>query len=90
MREINYQVFDEKSGLPIESLSDGSVREFAMRQDKSCSEIFNEMKDAVKKEGIKYMIARGSDKIKVVGKNSMSACQPTYYDDYDKALESLK
>jgi len=90
MKEISYQIFDEVSGLPIESLSNECIREFAQRFNKSNSGIFNEMKAELKKEGIKYMIPGGTKKIKVVFKRSMSACNPTYFDDYQDALNFIK
>lgn len=90
MHEINYQIFDKVSGLPIESLTDGMIREFAMKDNKSCSQVFNEYKEALEKIGVKYMIPGGTKTIKVVVNGSMSACMPTYFDDYEDALAFIK
>ena len=56
MKEISYQIFDKISGLPIETLTDGMIREFAFKFDKSCSEIYHEYKKLIEETGIKYII----------------------------------
>lgn len=95
MQELNYQLFDKASGLPIETLSDGCIREFAQRFDKSCSEMYNEMREAVDKAGVRYMIPgayiEGTDlKIKCVVKGAMSACAPEYFEKYKDAVKFIK
>jgi len=89
MTEISYQVFDEVSGLPIRTLSDGFIREMAQRQNKSCSEIFNEVKEEVSKAKIEYFVKRDSSEIMVVVGEGRLKCQGEYYDDYSDAFNSL-
>ena len=90
MTEISYQLFDKVSRLPIRSLTDGFVREMAKIQNKSCSDIFNEVKSEVKKAKIEYFIKRNSSKIVVIAGGSRFACQGEYFDNYNEALKKIE
>lgn len=95
MKEINYQIFDEESGLPIETLTDSMIREFAGLDGCTNEEMYNKYKTLIKRNGVKYMIPGanipGTElKINCVPKGAMSACAPEYFDVYEDALAFIK
>lgn len=89
MNEINYQVFDEVSGIGFESYSDKFVKEEAARSNKTCSEVFDELKESILKEGVKYFIAEDSNKIKPMLKPLMVTALGEYYDTFEDAVNAL-
>ena len=79
-----------KVGFSIRTLSDGFIREMAQRQNKSCSEIFNEVKAAVNKAKVEYFVKRDCKDIMVVLDSSRFKCQGKYFDKYSDALKAIK
>jgi len=48
MNEINYQVFDQDTGVPIKKYTDEKVRELAQKEGRSVSEVFEEISSGAK------------------------------------------
>jgi len=93
MKEINYQVFDKVSGLPVEDLSDKMVRDFASSFGRSCSSMFNEFKENLDKQGILYLVILENKKVKVIPKcniSSYKAEKVVSFEDYQDALNFVE
>ena len=92
--EIDYGLYDKVSDLQIESLTDGAVREFADRRNKTYPEMHNIFKKELDEVGVRYMIPGsylgGNLEIKCVVKGSLSACGPEYFDTYKEAQTFLE
>jgi hypothetical protein len=84
--EINYQIFDETSGLPIYSLTDKFIRDMAYRQDKPLSEVFNNVRKQVLLGKIQYFVSYDKKVLRAIAGEGLFKCQGTYFLNYQDAL----
>ena len=89
MKEINYQIFDPESGLPIESLTDEFIRETAQRDDSSLSETFTKTKTELENTGASYFLSKDKNKIFAISKGIRLSSLGEYFDEYSDAVNAL-
>jgi len=89
MKEINYQIFDEVSGLPFETLTDKFVKKIAFESKLPVSEVYKAIKEDVKNTKIKYFIKKDDIKIIPMPENSFKKTQGKYFSTYIEAKEFL-
>ncbi len=89
MQEINYQIFDDKSGLPIYTLTDKFIRDMAERKNKSLSETFNMVKEKVQTGKIQYFVSFDNKVLRAIAGEGLFKCQGSYFEDYNEALEKF-
>ena len=90
MKSKTYQIFDEKSGLPIVDLNDTYIRKEALRVGGSCREVCEDLENELVEEGVRYMIVLGEECVKPISMGYLHTSLVNYYDDYENAKESLK
>ena len=86
---VKYPIRDKVSGLAIYGMSDAFIEEMAIRQNKSCLEIVEEINKQISKEGLRYFIPRDKKEIIVIGKYGGFKCQGNYFDNYKEALKRI-
>ena len=89
MKEINYQIFDGKSRLPIRFLEDKDIRNIASRENKTNSEVFTRLKKEVKEIGITYFIPITENKIEVIPNMVLLDEYGYSYIEYEDAVNKL-
>lgn len=89
MTEINYGIFDDISNLPIKTLDNKYIRNYADSKNISYSEAHKELKDEIYKKGIKYFIPNDKEKIQALPIDAVVKCLGTYFERYEDAVNEL-
>lgn len=85
MKEISYQVFDNESKLPFHSLTDSFIRTTAERKNRSCSEIFDEIKEVINNSDIEYFVSYNKKEIIPISTSARFKCPGQYFKIYSDA-----